>query len=123
MDKKQYILNIREDFHRFVGAYFSLIAVVEQLPQATEDDKCAFELFRQMLKGKDVSDIEKAFSDGDVNKALDKIAKLYKDLSDFALDHINESPVWKQVVRQATHQHIDDAKKSAKEHYECFKRI
>lgn len=123
MDKDQYISNIREDFHRLIGAYLSLTSVVEQQPQASDYDKRAFEQFRQMLKGKDVREIEKSLSDGEVAKALEQIAMLYKDLSDFAIEHITESQVWKQFVREATHQHIDDAKNSAKEHYEIIQRI
>ena len=123
MDKDQYISNIREDFHRLIGAYLSLVAVVEQQPEATDCDKRAFEQFKQMLKSKDVREIDKSLSEGEVVKALDQIAKLYKDLSDFVIEHINESQVWKQLVREATRQHIDDAKNSAKEHYEIIQRI
>lgn len=86
--------------------------------QTTDADRQALEQYKTMLKGKDVRDIEKSFLDGDIVKTLDKIAKFYKDLSDFALGHINESQIWKQVVRQLTHQHIEDNKNSAKKRLE-----
>ena len=116
-------LDAYEDFHRLISAYLSLVAIAEQLPQATDCDKRSLEQFRQMLNNRDISEIEKSLSEGKVVKGLEQIAKFYKDLSDFALEHINESQVWKQIVRQATHQHIDDAKNSAKEFYEIIQRI
>ena len=117
MDKGQYISNIQEGFHRSVDAYLSLVAIAEQQPQVTDYEKRAFEQFKQMLKGKYVREVEKSLSIGDVLKALDQIAKFYKELSDFALEHINERLVWKQVVRQATHQHIDEAKNIEKDRF------
>lgn len=43
--------------------------------------------------------------------------KSYKDLTYYALKHINESHIWKQVDRQATHQHIDNVKESEKQRF------
>lgn len=120
MDKQQYISNLHEDFKRVVDSYLSTVGFLLTQPQITDADKRALEQYKTMLKGKDVREIEKSFSEGDVVKALDKIAKFYKDLSDFALEHINESLIWKQVVKQATYRHIDNGKDMAKKQFEML---
>ena len=114
MDKQQYISNLHEDFKRVVDSYLAAIAFLLTQPQITNADKRALEQYKMMLKGKDVREIEKSLSEGDAVTVLDKIAKLYKDLSDYALEHINESLIWKQVVRQATYYHIDNGMDLAK---------
>lgn len=118
MDKQQYISNLHENFMCVVDSYLAAIAYFLTLPQTSDADKRALEQYEAMLKGKEVREIEKSFLEGDVVKTLDKIAKFYKDLSDFALEHINESQIWKQVVKQATYQHIDNAKDMAKKQFE-----
>jgi KaiC/GvpD/RAD55 family RecA-like ATPase len=114
MDKQQYISNLHEDFKRVVDSYLAAIAFLLTQPQITNADKRALEQYKMMLKGKDVREIEKSLSEGDAVTVLDKIAKFYKDLSDYALEHINESLIWKQVVRQATYHHIDNGMDLAK---------
>lgn len=120
MDKQQYISNLHEDFMRVVDSYLTAIAYFLTQPRTTDEDKRALEQYKAMLKGKDICEIEKSFSEGDAVKALDKIAKFYKDLSDFALEHINESLIWKQVVKQATYRHIDNGKDMAKKQFEML---
>lgn len=114
MDKQQYISNLHEDFKRVVDTYLSTVGFLLTQPQITDADKRALEQYKTMLKGKDFREIEKSLSEGDAFAALDKIAKFYKDLSDFALEHINESQIWKQVIRQATYHQIDNGKDLAK---------
>jgi len=114
MNKQQYILNIHEDFKSVVNSYLTTVEFILTQSQITIEDKRALEQYKTMLKGKDVHDIEKSFAEGDEIKTLDKIAMFYKDLSDYALEHINESQIWKQVVRQATYRHIDNGKDLAK---------
>ena len=114
MNKQQYISNLREDFKRVVDSYLTAIAYFLTQPQTTDVDKRALEQYKTMLKGKDVREIEKSLSEGDAVTALEKIAKFYKDLSDYALEHINESQIWKQVIRQATYHQIDNGKDLAK---------
>ena len=116
--QQQYISDLHDDFNRAVAAYLSMIAAVERHPKVTDADKQALEQYKQMLKGKEVHEIENSLSDKDVIKALDKIAEFYKDLSDYALEHINESTLWKQLVKQATHQQIENNKNLAKMRFE-----
>lgn len=111
---QHYITNLHEDFKRVLDSYLATIASLLTQPQITDADKRALEQYKMMLKGKDVREIEKSLSEGDAVTALDKIAKFYKDLSDYALEHINESLIWKQVVRQATYHHIDNGTDLAK---------
>lgn len=103
-----------------VDSYLSTIEFLLTQPQITDADKRSMEQYKMMLKGKDVREIEKSFSEGDAVKAIDKIAKFYKDLSDYALEHIDESQIWKQVVKQATYKHIDNEKDMAKKQLEFF---
>ncbi|GEM_PF-4668715 len=120
MDKQQYILNLHEDFKRVVGSYLMTITNLLTQLQITDTDKRALKQYKTMLQSKDVREIEKSLSEGDAVTALEKIAKFYKDLSDFALEHINESQIWKQVVKQATYRHIDNGRDMAKKQFEML---
>ena len=120
MDKQQYILNLHEDFKRVVGSYLMTITNLLTQLQITDTDKRALKQYKTMLQNKDVREIEKSLSEGDAVTALEKIAKFYKDLSDFALEHIYESQIWKQVVKQATYRHIDNGRDMAKKQFEML---
>ena len=117
MIEQEYISNLHADFKRMVSGYLSMVETFLLRPQVTDADKQVLEQYKIMLKGKDVHEIEECFSEGDIIKALDKIAKFYKDLSDYALEHINENLIWKQVVRQLIFHHIESGKEFAKERY------
>lgn len=118
MDKQQYISSLHEGFRSVVNSYLATIAFLFTQPQTTDEDKQALEQYKMMLKGKDVCEIEKSLLDGDVVKALDQISNFYKGLTDYALEHINESLIWKQIVRNATYQYIENEKNLAKKKYE-----
>lgn len=84
------------------------------LPQATDYDRREFDKVKLMLKGNDSKSIEKELSDGIFSRStLDKIEKLYKDLTDFGLEHIHESEIWKMFVKQMCYSNIETRKKDA----------
>ena len=123
MTEQQYNSNLHDEFKRVVGSYLTMVEYFLTQPQTTDADKHALEEYKAMLKGKDVREIEECISDGDVVIALDKIAKFYKDLSDYALEHLNESMIWKQLVRQLSYQHIENEKELAKRFYNGVEKV
>lgn len=123
MTEQQYNSNLHDDFKRVVGSYLTMVEYFLTQPQTTDADKHALEEYKAMLKGKDVREIEECISDGDVVIALEKIAKLYKDLSDYALEHLNESMIWKQLVRHLSYQHIENEKELAKRFYNGVEKV
>ena len=83
------------------------------LPQATDYDKRELDKVKLMLRGKDAQSIEKELSVGNFNRnTLDKMEKLYKDLTDFGLEHI-QSEIWKMFVKQMCYSNVENVKKDA----------
>ena len=116
MTQQQYISNLRDDFVNFINYMLTLATDLIMLPQATDYDKRELDKVKLMLKGNDVKSIEKELSDGTFScSTLDKIEKLYKDLTDFGLEHIHESEIWKMFVEQICYSNIENGKKDALE--------
>ncbi|MBO4602842.1 MAG: hypothetical protein J5651_06755 [Salinivirgaceae bacterium] len=114
MTKEQYISNLHDSFVNFINHILSLADMLILLPQATDYDKRELDKVKLMLKGKDAKSIEKELSDGTFScSTLDRIEKLYKDLTDFGLEHIHESEIWKMLVKQMCYSNIENGKKDA----------
>lgn len=114
MTKEQYISNLHDSFVNFINYMLTLAAKLIMLPQATDYDKRELDKAKLMLKGNAAKSIEKELSDGTFSRStLDKIEKLYKDLTDFGLEHIHESEIWKMFVKHICYSNIENGKKDA----------
>ena len=114
MTQQQYISNLHDGFVNFINYMLTLAAKLIMLPQATDYDKRELDKVKLMLKGNDAKSIEKELSDGIFScSTLDKIEKLYKDLTDFGLEHIHESEIWKIFVKKMCYSNIENGKKDA----------
>ena len=114
MTQQQYISNLRDDFVNRIKYIFSLADLLVAMPQATDYDRQEFDKVKLMLKGNDAKSIEKELSDGIFSlSTLDKIEKLYKDLTDFGLEHIHKSEIWKMFVKHICYSNIENGKKDA----------
>lgn len=114
MTKEQYISNLHDSFVNFINYMLTLATDLIMLPQATDYDKRELDKVKLMLKGNDAKSIEKELSDGTFScSTLDKIEKLYKDLTDFGLEHIHESEIWKMFVKHICYSNIENGKKDA----------
>ena len=92
----------------------SLADMLIMLPQVTDYDKRELDKVKLMLKGKDAESIEKELAYGNISRStLDRIEKLYKDLTDFGLEHIHKCAIWKMLVKRICYSNIENGKKDA----------
>ena len=113
MTQQQYISNLHDSFVNFINYMLTLATDLIMLPQATDYDKRELDKVKLMLKGNDAKSIEKELTDGTFSRStLDKIEKLYKDLTDFGLEHI-ESVIWKMFVKHICYFNIENGKMDA----------
>lgn len=114
MTKEQYISNLHDSFVNFINYMLTLATDLIMLPQATDYDKRELDKVKLMLKGNDAKTIEKELTDGTFSRRiLDKIEKLYKDLTDFGLEHIHKCAIWKMLVKRICYSNIEKGKKDA----------
>ena len=82
MTQQQYISNLHDSFVNFINYMLTLAAELIMLPQATDYDRHVIDKTKLMLKGNDAKSIEKELTYGNISRStLDKIEKLYKDLT------------------------------------------
>lgn len=109
---QQYIVNLHDSFVKFVNDTLLLINSLLALPQATEEDRLAMNIIKEFLIGNDVIDIKNRLTESTIRcSTLDKIEKVYKDLVDLAIDHLHESPIFKQFLKNLSHAQIEQNKR------------
>ena len=126
MIQQQYLSNWHDKFVRYIQDMLGLIATLEVMPNATDNDKHAFDIIKLMLRGGDVIAVEKDLANGAISgvvkkKTLHKIEKLDNDVADVCLEHIQLSPLVKEFWRQFAHQRFKQAKENEKEILEVLK--
>jgi len=115
MVQQQYLAQLHDNFVEYIRQLISFVDGYMLLPQATEDNKTELEKVRAILTGKDVEEIENNLADGSKSGVLkkstiDKIVKLYKDLMDFALEHISTNQLWKEFLKLLSKIQREEAK-------------
>lgn len=111
----KYIAEWHDAFMDYVGRIISLADTMKMLENATDSDKHNLDLFKTILNCKDVYDVERDLSSSKVkNSTIDKIAKLDKDIVDFAVDHMSVSPLIQQFLKQVSYYHIEYNKQATK---------
>lgn len=114
MTHQQYISNLHDSFVNFINRMFSLADGFVNMPQVTDYDKQELDKVKLLLKSKDAESIEKELTYKNFSSStLDKVEKLYKDLADFALEHIHENEIWKMFIKQLCYSSIEMGKKDA----------
>lgn len=114
MTQQQYISNLHDQYVNFINYVFSLADSLINLSQATDYDKQELDKVKLMLKSKGAESIEKELTYKNFSSStLDKMEKLYKDLADFALEHIHENEIWKMFIKQLCYSSIEMGKKDA----------
>ena len=69
-------------------------------------------IIKEFLIGNDVIDIKNRLTESTIRcSTLDKIEKVYKDLVDLAIDHLHESPIFKQFLKNLSHAQIEQNKR------------
>ena len=109
--QQHYISDWHDSFVNYVSQILAAIAAVELSSQATEADKQGFEMVKFLFRGKDVLDVERDLSEGVVRQStLDKIEKIDKDFADILVDHIDNIPLRKQLLKQLLHRVVENNK-------------
>ncbi len=112
MTQQQYISNLHDSFVNFINYMLTLATDLIMLPQATDYDKRELDKVKLMLKGNDAKSIEKELTYGNISHStLDKMEKLYKDLTDFGLEHIHKCAICKMFVKNSCYSNIENGKK------------
>lgn len=121
IERQQYISDWHDDFVDLIKRLQNTVAFFMQLPQATEEDKRGFSHVAIILAGKDVQDVEQDLADGDVSDStVNKIGKIYKDLTDIALDHMSADSKMRELWKQIFHLIIDYDKQMSKKRLHSF---
>lgn len=121
IERQQYIADWHDDFVDLINRLQNTVAFFMRLPQATEEDKRALAHVSIILAGKDVHDTEQDLTEGNVSDStIDKIGKIYKDLTDIALDHMSADSQMRELWKQIFHLVIDYDKQMSKKRLHSF---
>ena len=113
--QQQYISEWHDNFVNFIGGLLGFIESLIILPEATDEDKRAFDQIKLMLNSKDAKDIENTLANGIVrHDTLDKIEKIHKDLVDISVEHITVAPLTKEFLKALSYYQIGQNKTLAK---------
>jgi hypothetical protein len=111
MTQQQYLSNWHDSFVNYANQILATIASLEMLSQATEEDKRGFEMVKVLFRGKDVQDVERDLAEGVVRQStLDKIERIDKEFADILVDHIDNIPLRKQLLKQLLHRVVENNK-------------
>lgn len=109
--QQQYISEWHDNFVSHIGGLFSFAETLLIQPNVTEKDKQALDEIKMILNGKDAKDIEQTLAKGIVKQdTLDKIEKLYKDLTDKAIEIMTVAPMAKEFLKKLSYSQIEQAK-------------
>lgn len=109
MTQQEYLSDWHDSFVNYVSQIIAAIESAKLSSQATEADKQGFEMVKVLFRGKDVLDVEKDLSEGIVRQStLDKIEKIDKEFADIIVDHIDNIPLRKQLLKQLLHRVVEN---------------
>lgn len=109
--QQQYISEWHDNFTKHIGGLLSFGETLLVRPYVTDKDKQAFDEIKMILNGKDAKDIEQTLAIGIVKQdTLDKIEKLYKDLTDIAIEKMTVTPLAKEFLKKLSYSQIEQDK-------------
>lgn len=109
--QQQYISEWHDNFANHIGGLLSFAETLLIQPNVTDKDKQALDEIKMILNGKDAKDIEQTLAKGIVKQdTLDKIEKLYKDLTDKAIEKMTVAPLAKEFLKKLSYSQIEQAK-------------
>lgn len=109
--QQQYISEWHDNFANHIGGLLSFAETLLIQPNVTDKDKQAFDEIKMILNGKDAKDIEQTLAKGIVKQdTLDKIEKLYKDLTDKAIEKMTVTPLAKEFLKKLSYSQIEQGK-------------
>ena len=109
--QQQYISEWHDNFANHISGLLSLVETLLIQPNVIDKDKQAFDELKMILNGKDAKDIEQTLAKGIVKQdTLDKIEKLYKDLTDKAIEKKTVAFLAKEFLKKLSYSQIEQAK-------------
>ena len=109
--QQQYISEWHDNFANHISGLLSFVETLLIQPNVTDKDKQALDEIKMILNGKDAKDIEQTLAKGIVKQdTLDKIEKLYKDLTDKAIEKMTVSPLAKEFLKKLSYSQIEQDK-------------
>ena len=109
--QQQYISEWHDNFANHISGLLSFVETLLIQPNVTDKDKQAFDEIKMILNGKDAKDIEQTLAIGIVKQdTLDKIEKLYKDLTDIAIEKMTVTPLAKEFLKKLSYSQIEQDK-------------
>lgn len=108
--QQQYISEWHDNFANHIGGLLSFVEILLIHPNVTDKDKQALDEIKMILNGKDAKDIEQTLAKGIVKQdTLDKIEKLYKDLTDIAIEKMTVT-LAKEFLKKLSYSQIEQGK-------------
>ena len=109
--QRQYLANLHDSFVEYINGTTTLVNTLMALPQATEADKKLLDTFKEILHCHDVEDVKSRLLEYPIRRStIDKMENVYKNLVDFAIEHLHESPLFKQFWKVMSHTQIEHNK-------------
>ena len=113
--QSQYLSNWHDSFLNWVKGLLGIIDYLSIQPMATDEDRRALSLCKNILNGDEVSMVEDCLSNGTVTAdVLDKIEKINKRLVDTIVENIKTNSLVKELLRQIYYLKIDADKEAEK---------
>ena len=111
--QSQYLANWHDSFTNYVNSMLSAIAIFETTPTMTEEDKKGLEMLKVVLLAPVVQDVEKDMATGIVKKStIDKIAEINKRITEICVEHIQTSPLVREIWKQMVYLKIENDKQA-----------
>lgn len=111
LSQQKYVSEWHDNFVNYVGGLLGFVEVMMNHPSATDEDKRGLDQIKMLLHGREALEIERRLADADVKKdVLDKIEKLNKDLTDFAVDQMTVTPLSKEFLKKLSYSQIEQNK-------------
>lgn len=107
----RYIENWHDSFVKWVNGVLGIIESLSLLPTATEEDKQALNLCKNLLNSYEVGVVEQRLSEGKVtNGVLISVEDLNKRLVDTVLEHLKTDAIVKEFLKQICYLRIEQEK-------------
>lgn len=107
----RYIENWHDSFVKWVNGVLGIIESLSLLPTATEEDKQALNLCKNLLNSYEVGVVEQRLSEGKVtNGVLNSVEDLNKRLVDTVLEHLKTDAIVKEFLKQICYLRIEQEK-------------
>lgn len=106
-NQEQYLKNWHDSFVLFISACQAEVNVLLANPSTREQERYYLVKYQEKLTSHDVQDIEADLKEGTIREStIAKLDKLNDDLIDIAWDHLLDSPVIRETLKDLSRARI-----------------